>query len=74
MLFAQGDPAWVGVLMVGVLAVAGWNIWKIVARPDIYKAELEDKRHRREQRNKLLGPAAGLGMRMLGRALDRRKW
>jgi hypothetical protein len=55
------------ILVVGILVVVVvCKIWMVVYRSDLVKARLEDERHKREQRNKLLGPVVGLGAKGLG--------
>jgi hypothetical protein len=59
-------------LVIVICLVGGlFHIWKIVKRPDVYKAELQEKQHKREQRNRMAGSVLGVGGRILGEVLRR---
>jgi hypothetical protein len=73
MIFANGDSsAFVGLVVV-ILVIGGLcKIWMVIYRPDLVKAQLEEQRHKREQRNRVLGPVVGTGARVFGWWLTRR--
>ena len=60
-LFAasNNDALVIFVFVMVAIGIVIFNVWKIVCRPDVYKAELEDRRHAREQRAKVAAPVAG---------------
>ena len=59
-LFGSGDSDLGGFIFLAIIGVIClFKIWFMVTFPDIYKAQLEAKKHAAEQRNKLLGPVIG---------------
>jgi len=67
-VLAQSDlPLFWWLFIAVALGVPLFRAWLMIAKPDVYKAQLEHERQKREERNRLVGgvvkTAAGIFLR-----------